>query len=169
MLIAGPVRDGRYFTCEPEASPGEKVLKTVERSALVPYTAEQMFNLVDDVESYPGFLPWCGGTRVRFRDAMVTEAEIIVDYRGIRQTFTTRNSKAYPSLMTLRLVDGPFRTLDGDWRFIALGESGCRIDFRLSYEFSGGLLDRLFGPLFSNIAESMMDAFLRRADQIHAP
>ncbi|MBY0266488.1 MAG: type II toxin-antitoxin system RatA family toxin [Burkholderiales bacterium] len=142
-------------------------MNTVERSALVPYTAEQMFSLVDDVESYPGFLPWCGATKVRFRDELVTEAEIGVNYRGIRQTFTTRNSKTFPSVMTLRLVDGPFRALDGEWRFSALGTAGCRIDFRLSYEFSGGLLDRLFAPVFKHIAESMMDAFLRRADQLH--
>jgi ribosome-associated toxin RatA of RatAB toxin-antitoxin module len=139
----------------------------VERSALVPYSAEQMFALVDAVERYPEFLPWCSGTRVRQRDAEITVAEIGVSYRGIRQSFATRNRKNPPSSMSLELVDGPFRRLDGEWRFTGLGEHACRVDFRLHYEFSGGLLDRLFAPVFNHIAESMMDAFMRRAEHLH--
>lgn len=139
----------------------------VERSALVPFSAEQMFALVDGVEHYPEFLPWCSMTRVRQRDTSITVAEIGVSYRGIRQSFSTRNRKNPPLSMTLALVDGPFRSLDGEWRFTPLGDTACRVDFRLHYEFSGGLLDRLFAPVFGHIAESMVDAFMRRAEQLH--
>jgi len=141
----------------------------VERSALVPYSAELMFRLVDDVERYPEFLPWCSATRVRLRDAHFTVAEISVNYRGVRQSFATRNRINPPSDMTLELVEGPFRRLDGAWRFAALDRNACRIDFGLHYEFSGGLLDRLFAPVFGHMAESMMDAFMRRADMLYTP
>ena len=139
----------------------------VERSALVPYPAGQMFELVDAVERYPEFLPWCSHARVKARDSEFTVAEIGVSYRGIRKSFTTRNRKHPPLSMTLELVEGPFRRLDGEWRFTRLAENACRVDFRLGYEFSGGLLDRLFAPVFNHIAESMMDAFMRRADQLY--
>lgn len=151
-----------------QAGPGF-VMSGVERSALMPYSAEQMFALVDCVESYPEFLPWCSHARIRQRDNEITVAEIGISYKGIRQSFATRNRKNPPSSMSLELVDGPFRRLDGGWRFTALGDAACRIDFSLHYEFSGGLLDRLFAPVFNQIAESMMDAFMRRAGQLYGP
>ena len=139
----------------------------VSRSALVPFSAAQMFDLVEDVEQYPRFLPWCSGTVVSHRDTATTHATININYRGIKQSFSTQNSKQPPALMTIRLVEGPFRALDGEWRFTPLGGDACRIDFRLSYEFSSALLEKLVGPVFGHIAGTMVDAFLKRADSVY--
>lgn len=133
----------------------------------MPYRAEQMFDLVEAVEKYPQFLPWCSGSAVSHRDPLLTKATIHVSFRGIRQSFSTENHKRYPVSMELRLAEGPFKSLDGEWRFTALGESGCRVDFRLGYEFSSAILAKVAGPVFAHIAGSMMDAFLKRADQLY--
>lgn len=142
-------------------------MSSVSRSALVPFSAQQMFDLVEDVEHYPQFLPWCSGTVVSRRDLQITHATININYRGIKQSFSTENHKSPPQLMTLRLVEGPFRALDGEWRFTPLGDAACRIDFRLSYEFSSPLLEKLVGPVFGHIAGTMVDAFLKRADLVY--
>ena len=139
----------------------------VQRSVLVNHTPEQMFDLVDDVERYPEFLPWCGGASVSARDLVRTRATIQINYRGIRQSFTTENTKRPPGEMTIRLVEGPFRELDGQWRFTALGEHGCKIEFRLQYEFSSRLLAKLLGPVFSFIANSFVEAFVKRAERLY--
>src|SRR5688572_8540277 len=128
-----------------------------------------MFALVDAVEAYPQFLPWCSGTTVTFRDGTRTRATIHVNYHGVRQSFTTDNTKNPPQKMTVRLVEGPFRMLDGEWRFNALAEDACKIEFRLHYEFSSRILEKLVGPVFSYIANTMVDAFVKRADKLHAP
>lgn len=126
-----------------------------------------MFDLVEDVERYPQFLPWCSGTAVSHRDAQTTHATININYRGIKQGFSTRNQKNPPERMTLHLVEGPFRSLDGEWCFTPLAGNACRIDFRLSYEFSSSLLEKLVGPVFGHIAGTMVDAFLKRADSVY--
>jgi len=140
---------------------------SVSKSALVPYSAGQMFDLIDGVEKYPEFLPWCGGTEVSHRDAQVTRATIRINYRGIRQSFSTENRKQAPELMTMTLLEGPFRSLDGEWKLTPLGSDGCRVDFRLQYEFSSTLLEKIVGPVFGYIAGSMVDAFLQRADRLY--
>ncbi|MCC7487926.1 MAG: type II toxin-antitoxin system RatA family toxin [Burkholderiales bacterium] len=137
----------------------------VKRSIIVPHTPSRMFDLVDAVEAYPEFLPWCPAATVLHRDERTTRATLHIDFRGIRQSFTTENTKQPPFEMSLALVDGPFRSLAGGWRFMALGESGCRVEFRLAYEFSSGLLERLVGPVFGSIARDLVDAFVRRADR----
>lgn len=142
-------------------------MATVSRSALVQYSAEQMFGLIDAVEQYPEFLPWCSGTSVGFRDASVTRATIHISYRGIRQSFSTENRKQAPVSMTMALVDGPFRKLDGEWRLTPLAGDGCKVDFRLQYEFSSILLEKVVGPVFGYIAGTMVDAFLKRADSLY--
>ena len=126
-----------------------------------------MFDLVDEVEAYPQFLPWCSGAEVAHRDEQRTRATLHVDYHGVGQSFTTENSKEAPHTMYVRLVEGPFRILDGTWRFNALSEQACRIDFRLHYEFSSKLLEVLVGPVFSYIANSMVDAFVTRAEKLY--
>lgn len=142
-------------------------MTSVSRSALVSYSAAQMFDLVEGVEQYPQFLPWCSGTEVSYRDPAVTRATLHVNYRGIRQSFSTENQKFAPGRMSLKLLEGPFRKLDGEWRFTSLNGNACRIDFSLSYEFSSALLERLVGPVFAHIAGTMVDAFLRRADKVY--
>jgi ribosome-associated toxin RatA of RatAB toxin-antitoxin module len=139
----------------------------ITKSVLVDYSPEEMFALVDDVERYPEFLPWCGGSSVSYRDDRTTRATIHVNYRGIRQSFTTENTKVPAQAMSVKLVEGPFKTLDGDWRFIPLTAHGCKIEFRLHYEFSSRILAKLVGPVFTYIANTMVDAFVRRAEVIY--
>jgi len=146
---------------------GEEGLSVVEKSVLVGHSAQQMFDLVDAIEAYPGFLPWCDGAEVLHRDETRTRATLHVNYHGIRQAFTTENVKEPPEKMTVLLVEGPFRVLDGEWRFTALAGDACRIDFRLRYEFSSKLLEMLVGPVFGYIANTMVDAFVARADSLH--
>ncbi len=139
----------------------------VSRSALVEFSAAEMFALVDDIERYPEFLPWCSSTTVTLRTAETTRAAIHISFRGLRQSFSTENRKEAPERMVMKLVEGPFRVLDGEWRFTALGEGACRIDFSLHYEFSSVLFEKIAGPVFGHIAGTMVDAFLKRAGQLH--
>ncbi len=157
-----------HFNRTGRQSVQKTTMVTVNRSALVSFSPEQMFDLVDAVEDYPAFLPWCAGAEVTHRDAAITRAAIRINYHGIKQAFATENRKQYPEMMTLRLVEGPFRKLDGEWRFTRLGAEGCRVDFRLDYEFSGKLLEKLVGPVFGYIAGTMVDSFLKRADQVYS-
>lgn len=138
-----------------------------EKSVLVEYSAAQMYALVADVPRYAEFLPWCGGAQILSRDGDVVHAAISIDFRGIRQKFSTENRQREPELIEMRLLNGPFRELDGSWRFKALGEQACRIDFRLHYEFSSKLLEKLVGPVFHYIANSFVDAFVKRAAQLY--
>ena len=139
----------------------------VERSVLVAYSAQQMYALVDGVERYPEFLPWCGGTDVEHRDAQLTRASVRIAYHGIHQSFKTENHTQAPLRIEIRLVSGPFRTLDGTWRFTPLSAQACRVDFRLHYEFSNKLLEKLVGPVFSRIANTFVDAFVKRAERLY--
>ena len=139
----------------------------VEKSVLVPHSAEQMYLLVDAPERYPEFLPWCGGVDLQKRDDTITVATLHIDYHGIKQNFTTENRKTFPSLMDIRLKDGPFKHLEGIWRFIPLAEGACKIEFRLSYEFSNVFLEKIISPVFSHIANTFVDAFVARADQVY--
>jgi ribosome-associated toxin RatA of RatAB toxin-antitoxin module len=139
----------------------------VSRSVLVGYSPEQMFGLVDQVEDYPAFLPWCGGVTLLRRDAGVTRASILINYHGIRQSFTTENAKRAPEEMHIRLIEGPFRRLDGSWRFTGLAGKGCKVELTLSYEYSSRLLETLVGPVFNHIASTLVEAFVKRARQVH--
>lgn len=139
----------------------------VNQSLLVEFAPEQMFTLVDAVEDYPKFLPWCSGTEVIHRDAATTRATISINYRGVRRSFTTENDKDEPASMRIRLIRGPFSRLDGSWHFTRLEDRGCRIEFRLHYELAGRLLDRLISPVFHHIASTLVDAFVKRAGQVY--
>ena len=140
----------------------------VEKSVLVAHTPERMFELVDRVEDYPVFLPWCGGTELKSRDAHHTAATIHIAYMGIRQSFTTDNTKTHPREMRIRLRDGPFSHLEGDWLFSPLGHDACKIEFRLEYAFSSRVLETILAPVFSHITNTFVDAFVRRADEVYA-
>jgi ribosome-associated toxin RatA of RatAB toxin-antitoxin module len=140
---------------------------TVARQALVAYGAAEMYELVEDLESYPRFLPWCSGVEVALREPGRTVATIQVDFRGVRQAFTTENVHRHAERISMRLVQGPFRHLAGEWRFTQLGEAGCRIDFELAYQLASPLLARVAGPAFNHIANTFVEAFVRRADALH--
>jgi ribosome-associated toxin RatA of RatAB toxin-antitoxin module len=143
-------------------------MAAVQKSVLVGYSAEQMFALVDRVEDYPLFLPWCGGVEVKERSDNRLVATINIQYRGVRQSFTTENINTPPAQMKMNLVDGPFRQLDGLWTFTALRENACKVQFDLHYEFSSRLLEQLIGPVFNMIATSFIDSFTKRAEQVYA-
>ena len=139
----------------------------VQKTVLVSHSAEQMYALVDEVERYPEFLPWCGGVNLIKRDAASTIATLHIDYHGLKQNFTTENHKTFPSQMDIRLKDGPFKHLEGVWRFIALADNACKVEFRLSYEFSNIFLEKIIAPVFSHIANTFVDGFVSRADQVY--
>ena len=139
----------------------------VEKSVLIERSAQQMFDLVDDVEGYPGFLRWCSRTRVEFRDEKKTVATLHVNYRSVKTHFTTENEKEIPLSMSIKLVDGPFRRLEGIWYFKPLTDNACKIEFRLSYEFSSKVFEKVIGPVFSQIANTFVDAFVMRANQFY--
>jgi ribosome-associated toxin RatA of RatAB toxin-antitoxin module len=138
----------------------------VEKTVLIEQSATRMYELVDFCEDYPLFLPWCSKTEVKFRDEQKTVATLHINYHSVKSSFTTQNEKQYPTLMKIQLVDGPFRRLEGSWRFKALAENACKIEFQLHYEFSSKLFEKVIGPVFSHIANTFVDAFVRRAAQI---
>lgn len=139
----------------------------VEKTVLVAHPASRMFELVDRVEEYALFLPWCGGTTLKSRDAHSTVATIHIAYMGIHQSFTTENTKDAPRLMRIRLLDGPFSQLEGEWRFLPLGDDACKIELRLDYTFSSRMLETVLAPVFSHITHTFVDAFVRRADTLY--
>jgi ribosome-associated toxin RatA of RatAB toxin-antitoxin module len=139
----------------------------VSKSVLVPYSAEIMFALVDAVERYPEFLPWCSSTEVRLRNALQTVATINIRYAGVAQSFTTENDKEGLTVMRIKLRDGPFKSLEGAWHFQSLAASACKIQFDLEYTFANNLLERAVGPVFGMIAATMMDRFVSRADALY--
>lgn len=140
-------------------------MKRVTRSAIVEHSADEMYRLVEDIESYPAFLPWCVAARVHERGATTTRATLTVGMPGLRQSFTTRNDNRPGLSIDLHLVEGPFKTFSAAWRFHPLSPQACRIEFTLRYEFSSRMLARLLEPLFDGIANSMVDAFTRRAGE----
>jgi ribosome-associated toxin RatA of RatAB toxin-antitoxin module len=140
----------------------------VEKTVLVPHSAEQMFNLVDRVEEYPQFLPWCGGASIKEMLGTTMRASLLIDYHHIKQHFSTENLRNPPHQIDIALMDGPFKHLDGCWRFTPLNDEACKIEFRLQYEFSNKLLEKLVGPVFHHIANSFVDAFIQRADKVYA-
>jgi ribosome-associated toxin RatA of RatAB toxin-antitoxin module len=141
-------------------------MKRIARSAIVEHSAERMFTLVDDVESYPRFLPWCRAAKVEERTAASVQATLSVGMRGLRQTFSTRNELHPPEAMDMRLVKGPFRHFAAAWRFKPLSAQACAVEFSLEYEMAGPLA-RILEPLFDHIADTMVDAFTRRAGELY--
>ena len=139
----------------------------VEKTVLVEHTAEQMFNLVDRVEDYPAFLPWCGGASVTELEDDKVHATVHIDYLHIKQSFTTENVRTPPYQIEMKLQRGPFKHLDGSWRFIPLSDSACKIEFSLHYDFSSKLLEKMVGPVFHYIANSFVDAFIHRAEKVY--
>ncbi|HLD14007.1 MAG TPA: type II toxin-antitoxin system RatA family toxin [Burkholderiales bacterium] len=142
-------------------------MTAIHRSALVPYSAHEMFALVADIASYPQFLPWCGGARIVSASADEVIAAIDIAYGGVHKTFTTRNLLQRDKTMELRLVEGPFSQLQGFWRFAALDERACRISLDLEFEISNKLLGAMLGRVFATVAGDMVEGFHRRAQQLY--
>ncbi|HWT70592.1 MAG TPA: type II toxin-antitoxin system RatA family toxin [Oxalicibacterium sp.] len=142
-------------------------MAVVHKTVLLGYSAEQMFALVDRVEDYPQFLPWCGGVEVKEREEGRLIATLKINYHGVRQSFTTENTNVRPSSMTMRLLEGPFKHLHGTWQFKPLREDACKIEFDLQYEFSNKLIEQIIGPVFNMIANSFIDSFSKRAEVVY--
>jgi ribosome-associated toxin RatA of RatAB toxin-antitoxin module len=140
----------------------------VKKSALVPFSANAMFDLVAAVEEYPEFLPWCGGAEVDHRTDEGMVATIRIAYRGLSQSFTTENRHERPHRIEMKLRDGPFSRLHGVWTFKALTDSACRVELEMDYEMRSGLISQMLGPVFGQIAQTMVDAFVNRAEALAA-
>ena len=136
----------------------------LRRSVLVPYSAEGMFDLIEQAEHYPQFLPWCVGATILERSDDWVAARIEFSYMRVRFGFRTRNPKRRPEWLSVRLVEGPFRHFQADWRLTQLGRQGCKVAFDLSYEVSDGVLDRVAAHAVDLVSRSMMDAFIQRAE-----
>ena len=144
-------------------------MKTVHKSVLIWYSAEEMFALVTDVARYPEFLPWCDQAKVLEQDAQGMRAEIGISFGGIHQRFTTRNDQEAGRRVSMKLVDGPFSQLDGQWTFNPLGEGqrACKVELDMHYGFDNAALAAIVGPVFDKIAGSLVDAFVKRAEQVY--
>jgi len=140
-------------------------MTVIDRSALVGHGAQAMFALVADVESYPQFLPWCDRAVVSLREPGRTVATLRIDFHGLKQEFTTENLDQPGARIDMRLVSGPFRSLEGSWSFTGLGENGCKVELGLRYEFSSAILEKAIGSVFHGIADGLVEAFVRRAAQ----
>src|SRR5262245_19816126 len=138
---------------------------TVGRSAIVNHSAQQMFSLVSDVESYPGFLPWCDRASVGERGAGRVAATLRINFGVLTEEFTTENLERPGERIDMKLVSGPFRSLEGSWRFTPLSERACKVELSLRYEFASALLEKVVGAAFDRIAGSLVDAFARQADR----
>jgi len=142
-------------------------VRKVRRSALIPYSADQMYILVEDIEAYPDFLPWCTSTILHGKDSDFVEASIELQRGAIKKTFRTRNSLQPGIAMGIALIGGPFRHLSGGWRFEQLGNGGSKVSLDLEFEFENRLTDSIFGRFFEHTCNSLVDSFTQRADDMY--
>lgn len=142
-------------------------MTTVRKSALVPYSCAQMFQLVDDIEKYPEFLPWCSSTQVHQRDKQQVTATIVMAKGVVQKAFTTRNRRFPHEQIDLALVDGPFSQLQGAWYFEELDEQACRVRLEIQFEFANRVLKMAVGPVFSHITSTLIESFSERAAELY--
>jgi len=139
----------------------------IHRSALVPYSPAEMFALVSDVDAYPEFLPWCSGARVLERKGDEVRACVEISKGAVHKSFTTLNREQKDKMIEMRLLEGPFRHLEGFWRFDPLGDAACKVSLDLEFDFSSRMLGMMVGPVFNQIANTLVDAFHQRAVQVY--
>ncbi len=144
-------------------------MKTVHKSVLIWFSADEMFSLVTDVDRYPQFLPWCDQASVLSQEEQAMTARVGISFGGIRQSFTTRNAHLPGRQIHMELVEGPFSKLEGQWDFTPLGDGqrACKVEFSLRYDFNSVALAAIVGPVFDKIAGSLVDAFIKRAEQVY--
>lgn len=138
----------------------------IKREAIVPYTPAQMYDLVNDVERYPEFLPWCQESQILLQTEDEVRASLVISGGGFRKSFTTVNRLQRDKMIEIRLLDGPFKHLEGFWRFEST-EEGCHIVLDLEFEFAGGFFDFAFGTVFNHVANSLVEAFCKRAHSLY--
>lgn len=139
----------------------------VKKSRVIHYSCEQMFKLVNEVEHYAEFLPYCSQSTVHHRDPDEVQATLLISAAGMSKSFTTRNRLQHNKMIEIRLVDGPFSHLEGFWRFDEQAEGGCKISFDLEFEFAGRMFSMLLGPIFEQVTDKMVDAFCDRAEALY--
>ncbi len=142
-------------------------MNTLKRTAIVPYTARQMFELVNHIEDYPRFLPWCHHSQVLSRTEKEVVATLEINWKGMRKSFTTRNCLHPDARIEIDLVNGPLKHMEGIWHFNLLDGRACHVILDLEFEFAGSFIDRLFEPVFQHIANTLVDAFCKRAAEIY--
>lgn len=139
----------------------------VEKSVLVHFSTQQMFDLVRAVDNYPQFLPWCSAGHVEHSDPNHEKATVEISFKGVKQSFSTLNRYDPPKEIHMTLVEGPFTHLEGTWLFTELMADACKVSFKLEYEFSSKLLEQLVGPVFTSLANSFVDSFIKRAEALY--
>ena len=139
----------------------------INRSAIVPYSADEMYRLVADIETYPEFLPWCGGAKILSKDNDELRASIKIAYKGVNKSFTTINREVEGERIEMSLVEGPFTKLHGVWEFAELDSDASKVSLNLEFEFSNRLVAMTGGKVFSSIADTLVDAFCQRAGQVY--
>jgi len=137
----------------------------VRKNAIVFHSKDKMYRLVDLIENYPNFLPWCGSTKIIERNNNKTIASIEINFKGIKQTFTTENTKKINDKMIIKLINGPFKSLSGEWLFKEMAKDSCLIELKLEYEFSNIILEKLISPVFNIIANTFIDEFIKEANR----
>lgn len=142
-------------------------MKRVSRSAIVEHSAQSLYALIEDIESYPAFLPWCRDAKVHTREPGRTVATLSVGLRGVRQSLTTENRNELGKAIHMRLVEGPFKRFAADWRLTPLGPHAARVEFAMEYQFSSRVVAKVLEPVFGQIADTMVDAFVRRAESLY--
>jgi ribosome-associated toxin RatA of RatAB toxin-antitoxin module len=142
-------------------------MTVVEKSALVKFSARQMFDLVNDIEAYPRFLPWCSGSRILKREGDIVEAELLISKGGFKKSFSTRNIIDEGGRITVSLLEGPFSYLEGTWDFMPLREDASKISLNLEFEMPGLLANLAFGAVFNQICNTMVSSFTQRAKEIY--
>lgn len=136
----------------------------LERSVLLPYSAHDMFDLIEAAEHYPQFLPWCTGVTILERSEDWVAARLEFSYLRLRFGFQTRNPKCRPQWLKVRLVEGPFKQFQGGWTLTPIGRTGCKVSFAVSFVVADGLFDRIAAPAVDLIARAMVNAFVKRAE-----
>lgn len=142
-------------------------MPVIKKSALVTYKSSDMYAIVDDIESYPQFLPWCGSAVVKQRSADEVHASIEISHKGLHKSFSTRNRLQKDKMIEMNLINGPFQHLHGFWQFLSLDDNSCKVSLDLEYEFSNKLIAMAIGPVFGQIANTLVDAFCKRAEQLY--
>jgi ribosome-associated toxin RatA of RatAB toxin-antitoxin module len=143
------------------------MMTLVQKSALVKFSAQRMFQLVDDIEAYPDFLPWCSGSRIICRKEEVVEAELCISKGGFKKSFATRNRLDPGGRIYMSLINGPFSYLEGMWNFVPLREDASKISLDLEFELPGALASLAFGAVFNQICNTMVSSFTQRAKQVY--
>lgn len=143
------------------------MMTVVKKSGLVKFSAQQMFDIVNNVEAYPEYLPWCKSSRIISQNDDIIEAELVIAKGGLQKAFATRNSLDYGGRITMNLLDGPFKSLEGVWDFMPLREDASKISLNLEFEVSGQLASITFGSVFNQVCNSMVSSFSDRAKQIY--